>query len=78
VLTISHILATENPELEHLAWAQFGREIGMEIPADRFYANIDVTGLHAIVYLDDTTFCHIEVVALLQRKDCSLVIDPPV
>jgi len=68
VLTITHILAAENPELKHLAWAQFGREIGMKIPADRFYAKIDVTGLHAIVYLDDTTFGHIKVVALLPKK----------
>lgn len=67
--TISHILAAENTKLEHLAWTQFRREIGMEIPADRLRAKINVTGLHAIVHLDDTTFCHIWFVAL-QGIDC--------
>ena len=77
MLAISHVLSAKDTELEHLAGTQFGSEIGMEIPADRFYAKIDVTGLHAIAYLDDTTFCHIRFVAPLQRKDRSLVIDIP-
>ena len=68
MLTITHILAAENPELKHLAWAQFGREIGMKIPADRFYAKIDVTGLHAIVYLDGTTFGHIKLCHYSKEK----------
>jgi len=68
VLTISHILAAENTELEHLAWTQFGREIGMEIPADRFYAKINVTGLHAIVYLDNAAFRHINFVATPKKR----------
>ena len=68
MLTISHILAAENTELEHLAWSQFGHEIGMEIPADRFYAKIDVTGLHAIVYLDNAAVRHISFVATPKKR----------
>jgi hypothetical protein len=68
MLAISHILPAKHTELEHLAWSQFGSEIGMEIPADRFYAKVDVTGLHTIAYLDDTTFCHISFCGATPKK----------
>ena len=74
MLAISHVLPAENTEFEHLSGRQFGRKIGMEIPADGFNAKIDVTRLHAIVHLD-TPFPHISFVAILQKKDCNLVIN---
>src|SRR5687768_1744711 len=43
---VSHVLAAEDAQLQHLAWRQFGFEFRMEVSSDRFSTVVDILRLH--------------------------------
>jgi len=54
--TIRHVLAAEDPKLQHLLWGKFRSKPFVKVRADRFCANITIPFLHAVIHSDDARF----------------------